>query len=408
MAQWILIKNSLLCDVIGNFSSNFFGADTPSRLPLGPPSPWSFNLTPSLFGREHTPFCTGESNPFEASFGGSRHKAFTAEDLDLDRTPGDFFPMLGRRKRALSSPAITPGGYGINSFNYSFGEALDNINKRPKIESEDSSSAATVSKFGGSARDSETSPVSSVLTPPDSSSNFPSTSHNGSLSSEGYSFNPSGQQLNHDIFDSVLKSSQNDTPPTSSAFAPHSTYEQFVFAPSVAPSQFNDGSNTSTFERLQREHQSFANSGLASFSQLPPADIFVSGASVAAASTTLPNLPVVPAPKGGKKAKATLALKGGKKGGKKARAESVGEEEIEEEDEEARRKVFLERNRIAACKSRQKKKERVGNLETRASLSFWDLFFAPLLTDNMLVFPILQKPVITPLATSLFSPLPFL
>ena len=64
---------------------------------------------------------------------------------------------------------------------------------------------------------------------------------------------------------------------------------------------------------------------------------------------------------------APVAGKGKKAVGKKGKKVVVEEpeEELDEADEEARRKLFLERNRIAACKSRQKKKERVGNLESR-------------------------------------------
>ncbi|KAM0752954.1 hypothetical protein T439DRAFT_323568 [Meredithblackwellia eburnea MCA 4105] len=69
----------------------------------------------------------------------------------------------------------------------------------------------------------------------------------------------------------------------------------------------------------------------------------------------------------------------GKKGKKNDEKEEDQEEEDDEEgsvadkdkdgemDDEARRKLFLERNRIAACKSRQKKKERVRDLETQSA-----------------------------------------
>lgn len=58
----------------------------------------------------------------------------------------------------------------------------------------------------------------------------------------------------------------------------------------------------------------------------------------------------------------------GKRGkGKKniAATESVGIiSKADAEDEAAKRKEFLERNRVAASKSRKKKKERVGGLES--------------------------------------------
>lgn len=57
-------------------------------------------------------------------------------------------------------------------------------------------------------------------------------------------------------------------------------------------------------------------------------------------------------------------------GGKK-KAQQKKDEELEQHNEDdgdlsedsLKRKQFLERNRIAACKSRQKKKEKVGKLE---------------------------------------------
>lgn len=70
----------------------------------------------------------------------------------------------------------------------------------------------------------------------------------------------------------------------------------------------------------------------------------------------------------GSSAKKGAAGKGASKaGGKKAKKAMSEDDEVAEEktaeEKERERKDFLERNRLAACKSRKKKKERVGQLE---------------------------------------------
>lgn len=66
----------------------------------------------------------------------------------------------------------------------------------------------------------------------------------------------------------------------------------------------------------------------------------------------------------GKAAKAAKAAKG---------TDEAVSELVDEKDGAAKRKEFLERNRVAACKSRLKKKERVGNLEQGAKLQIFSV-----------------------------------
>ena len=251
------------------------------------------------------------------------------------------------RKRALSSPAIfTPGGHGRIS--YSFGNAADlhhaggagmTLNggsssfKRPRFSTESSFSSGNSQKR--SSFDSEETPESStVLTPPDSTVPLPSL--------DAFAFNKGYSDAKVDPFHFDLRQSNSTTSapvsipvsaPVSTPGIPNSTYQQFSL-PSTA---------------MQLPHQPFAyelEQGI--------------DASVALASAVKPS---DLSKKGSKGVKGAGARKG-----KKAMSE-IDEDEVKEEEKraaekEAERRDFLERNRLAACKSRKKKKEKVGQLES--------------------------------------------
>lgn len=327
-----------------DFSNSFaFDSEIPSRYlgPVSPSSPslWSLSITPSIFGRGSTPG-HAESNPFEMSFGtpgGNDGHLFrdNSGDVDPGRTPGAFDSFsfdLGRgaggRKRALSTPMIeTPGGtrWGLG------GE----VSKRARRDESETSFGGTTAPSDLSRSLDDFSPLSSsVLTPTDSSS-IPLPSFDGSF--DKLSNDPYGSSYQFGLASPPAFQEHFSIPsplPTTTISAPtHSTYQQFAFPAgtvhpsvnSVAPYLFLD------------------QSGVAPSSEAPAAPEPTTG-------------------KGGKKGKKVAKL------GKKRKKDEAQVSEGGEADDEARRKVFLERNRVAACKSRQKKKEKVGNLESRKLL----------------------------------------
>ncbi|KAK4698525.1 hypothetical protein P7C70_g7749, partial [Phenoliferia sp. Uapishka_3] len=361
--------------------------DAPTQF-FGPTSPWTFSLAPSSYGK--SPSLATETNIFDFSFDEDSLKPHSLEDWDGNRTPGaDLAASASRRKRAFSSPAVTPGGSG---FNLTFGGM--NSFKRPRLSldadavstasSATSGSSGVQHQNGASSAENEMSPVSSsVFTPPDSGvppphypydkSDMPSYADPSFFQDEGFyqsvlaatstSFSPMP------IVDPVSLSA---TPPTSIAGLP--SYEQFVFAP--VPSPAIDGSaihssvtNVTPFiYHLEAERNSLISSG-PSYVQTEPGPLSLPPRLNAPGSP-----PEYEARGPGRKGKKiVVAPVKGKKGAKKSKKALKEEEDVarEEEggaeDEEARRKMFLERNRVAACKSRQKKKERVGNLEAQAS-----------------------------------------
>lgn len=394
--QLTLIFFSLRALADDDFSTHFqLHHDTPSKF-FGPASPWALSLSPSVFfGRVNTPSMSTESNPFEVSFHPSTKSKPVLDDWDIDRTPGPT--SLPRRKRAMSSPAVPPGASG---FNLSFDASVDisSTFKRPRMslpdanatDSSNSPSSAADSFLrnvveSGAGGESDTSPdSSSVFTPPESTL-LPPTTYNFEKSSTS---DPIESLSLSDFFDqgisyqSVLSSALPPLDPTTR----HTSYEQFVFPPTVStvPASTIDGSgvrrsvdHVSPFIfHLERERNLLQLNGPGYGQQLPPPPPvdFHPSPHAQIRSPVAANAPAAaspPATRAAAKGKKDAAK--GKKGkrGKKGEVEEEEEEQEGEEgeDEEARRKMFLERNRIAACKSRQKKKERVGNLESREYFS---------------------------------------
>lgn len=379
-----------------SFADSFLGdirlgtEDAPSRF-LGPTSPWSFPLSPSFFGRK-SPSMSGETNPFDLSFEtDSPSKKASLDDWDV-RTPGaSDLTSAGeyRRKRAMSSPAVTPGGMG---FNLTFGGM--NSFKRPRLSLDASGSATSGSSGLRHSAENEGSPVSSsVLTPPDSGVLFfPYDKDAVSVYNDPTFF----QHHEESLYQSVLAAStqsdysatvpMSDLPPTMvptpenipvTTPSGHSTYAQFVFAPSASAHDPSAAINGSGVHRsvdsvspfilhLEQERNNLVASG-AAYQQPNPGPLSLPPRRVNAPGQAPAFMPRGGFAKRTKGKPAPVAGKGKKAVGKKGKKVVVEEpeEELDEADEEARRKLFLERNRIAACKSRQKKKERVGNLESR-------------------------------------------
>ncbi|BGP42165.1 hypothetical protein JCM10449v2_006170 [Rhodotorula kratochvilovae] len=379
-------------DPSSDFPSFSLPLDTPSKLfRSDSPNPWSIGsgLTPSLFGnslnpsRGFTPSITDEAaearaepNPFELSLGGKRHSV--ASGAFDDGKTGDFkgsehqFDLLssstlfGGRKRAMSSPAIrTPGGSALDflvpSSQAPAVSALDNFHlnpsKRPRIDSLASSALSTSDRiFSSNERESDESPASSVIdTPPDSTAFLP----------EG-----KGRKSAGDI-------------EVNTAFYPPA---------SIGPPQ---PSTSALLSQLQQQRSAMIAAGTATFSQNAPLpmdpnslDITVKAEAVDETLALRPPVTRGQSKKGKAPAlmsfaSATASIAGAseegtpapspkRKGGRK-KASSVkpleGEkkEGEEEDDEDVKRKQFLERNRIAACKSRQKKKEKTAALERLAA-----------------------------------------
>ncbi|GAA5859523.1 hypothetical protein JCM1840_004651 [Sporobolomyces johnsonii] len=374
-----------------------FGLDTPVKYLGGgsnSPNLWSLGtgLTPSLFSsfgggaRGFTPSIAGEHastselNPFEFSLGDNADKArrsSLAGVLDGSDPSSEFDPfsstgVVSRGKRALSTPAIhTPGGSTFPFLAEHQPEPTSTLpdltlkpSKRPRISVSSTSSSSNDSfgrRFSGSERDSDQSPASSVVpTPTDSTGPIP---------------------LGGDFAkDSTLLPIPEDIDVLGSSASPSAIP---VSAPLREPN---------LFDQLAQQHSALLASGGASFSQAPPLPIKSLVTPVKPEPVDEKPVPMPPltrsASKKGKApapppsyaaassasaspaASASTATKG-KRGRKKATPaatlKKAGEEDGDEDDETVKRKQFLERNRIAACKSRQKKKEKVGALEQVAA-----------------------------------------
>lgn len=367
-----------------------FNLDTPSKfLGSGSPNPWSFGsgLTPSIFtsldSRGFTPSIAesrDEPNPFELTLSGPSSKRHSVAS-GMPGAPKDGYELdfggsslattlLGGRKRAMSSPAIgTPGGsnpfFAMHQPSQlapgAFADLAIKPNKRPRIDSTTSSGIESSDRiFSSNERDSDDSPASSVvLSPPELKTMLPSIR-------------------------------EDKTPHLSNPDIPVS------MPPTVAgPSTIGIGPPTtsSLLSQLEKQRSAMMASGTA-YSQsnplpIKPLDIAVKSeavddfvarppvtrgqskkgkAPVASGSTTAAvsedgTPALAPKRKGGRKKSAAAAAK-------TAADKKEGQENNGEEDDEdsVRRKQFLERNRIAACKSRQKKKEKTRQLEHCAFL----------------------------------------
>lgn len=316
-----------------------------------------------------------EFNPFEMSLGGgggsssagdkTRRSSFSnmLEDNPPSHHSNDFDllssnTLANGRKRALSSPAITtPGGskfpFLVQPTQVPSG-AMPNLaikpTKRPRMSVV--SSASGMSDFRVlSAGNSDTSPdSSSVPTPPDSSS-----------------------YLNHDMM--------KDPSPLS-----HNLDIDVNGQNRMTSQQQTDSNNI--FSQLQQQRHFLLANNQPSFSQpqplpLRPLDIKIKNESAEPSPVgTMPILTRSASKKGKAPARATRAVssadgspepqpKPKRAAGGKKKAQQKKDEELEQHNEDdgdlsedsLKRKQFLERNRIAACKSRQKKKEKVGKLE---------------------------------------------
>lgn len=344
-------------------------------------------MTPSFSGAVASG--SREANPFELTLGGSagkRHSTTASGAFDDGKgaesrgAPHQFDLLashtpLGGRKRALSSPAIcTPGGSSLNfllptshasSIPALHNFALQPLQKRPRIDSLASSALSLTDKvFSGTERESDDSPASSVADTPPASSAFPSGSRS-----------KSPQQRERRASDIAVASSSFGAPgamgpaPPASAFSLLSQLEQQRSAMIAAgkatlsqsmPLPMGPGALDITV-KAEAVDESLAGAqptvtrGLGKKGKAPA----VSFASVDGAASEEGTPAPTPKRKGGRK-KASPSKEG----------EGVELKEGEEEDEESlKRRQFLERNRVAACKSRQKKKEKTAAMERRASCS---------------------------------------
>lgn len=357
-----------------------YGLDTPTKY-LNDSSAFSMGsgLTPSLFGslggpRGFTPSMNdggNEFNPFEMSLGGggdkTRRSSFSnmLEESQASHPSNDFDllssnTLANGRKRALSSPAITtPGGskfpFLVQPTQVPSG-AMPNLaikpTKRPRMSVV--SSASGMSDFRVlSAGNSDTSPdSSSVPTPPDSSS-----------------------YLNHDMM--------KDPSPLG-----HSQDLDIDVNGENGLSSHQQTDSSNIFSQLQQQRHFLLANNQPSFSQpqplpLRPLDIKIKNESAEPSPVaTMPPLTRSASKKGKAPARTARVIssadgspepqpKPKRAAGGKKKAQQKKDEELEQHNEDdgdlsedsLKRKQFLERNRIAACKSRQKKKEKVGKLE---------------------------------------------
>ncbi|GAA5927074.1 hypothetical protein JCM1841_001907 [Sporobolomyces salmonicolor] len=383
-------------DQSSDISAFNFGLDTPAKFFTGgsnSPNLWSLGagLTPSLFASlgggapGFTPSIaagqasTTELNPFEFSLSGSADKARRSSltgphDGTDPSSEVDHFSSIGGlsgRKRALSSPAIhTPGGSIFPFLAEHQPEPSSTLpdlalqpSKRPRISISATSACSNESlgrRFSGSERDSDQSPASSVVpTPTDSTGPIP---------------------LGDFVKDSTLLPIPEDIDVLGSSTSPSAIP---VSAPLREPS---------LFDQLAQQHSALLASGSASFSQAPPLPIKALVTPVKPEPVDERPVPVPPLTRSASKkgkvpapppfytassstsaspASNVSTAPKGKRGRKKATPaatlKKAGEEDGDEDEETVKRKQFLERNRVAACKSRQKKKEKVGALEQVAA-----------------------------------------
>lgn len=138
----------------------------------------------------------------------------------------------------------------------------------------------------------------------------------------------------------------------------HSSYQQFVFPPRSTPSIPTIESASPFIFQLERHRENLLTAANGAMAQLQPV-VTTDGSLVESSKNDTDSDGTVK----------VMKVKGpGKRGkGKKnlAATESAGiVTKAEAEGEAAKRKEFLERNRVAASKSRKKKKERVGGLSS--------------------------------------------
>lgn len=403
------------------------GLDTPSKYLGGPstgltPASWSLGtgFTPSILGGYSasgwTPSLTAaagaktEFNPFEISLGAtssstSKRRAFGADFLDRDEaatrgSTDSVFDLLattpgsGGRKRALSSPAVEVGA-GNTSFPFlsqpsQFNPspaALDRRTKRPRMASMQSSNLTSQEAFFSSfERESDESPASSVvLTPPDSAPTFaggsparkdiaviathvskqvPPTappqpqqplSALSRLAQERSALIARGQTVLSQASPLPIKQAAPATAPLAQADI---SVKAEPLEDSIASSR--PGTANKPAPPPSRPPVTRGQSRRGTRSSIAVGNVASTSREIASPSpaVSLPTKRKAPRKKSSSAATATAAK----------RKESSVAAEDDDDDEEGpegsdKRQQFLERNRVAACKSRQKKKEKVAGLE---------------------------------------------
>ncbi|GAA6012292.1 hypothetical protein JCM10207_002790 [Rhodosporidiobolus poonsookiae] len=394
------MQSSTTFDQPADLPAFSFGLDTPSKfLNSTSPNPWSLNsgLTPSLFSslgaRGFTPSFAnvapdvpaGELNPFELSLSAGhtskRHSisgmdSFADEAMkdpvDADNT-FDLFSsttLPGGRKRAMSTPAIaTPGGSSFPFLAQGAAAgpsqpALDPLAhfslkpaKRPRMDSTGSSIDSSDRIFSDAEkRDTSGSPASSVFTPPDAKVGLPPIEEHAPL-------------LNTDIQVSAPPAAQSLfaqlNQGRSALLASGSGYSQNQPLPmknldlAVKPEPVDDAQPLSPVAPRPPVTRGQSKKG-----KQPEASTSASPSSSRRDSSSAP-----PSKRKGSGRKKSANSAGGAGGSKPKKEGEVDTNQILEDDDDdtVKRKQFLERNRIAACKSRQKKKEKVGQLEQLAA-----------------------------------------
>ncbi|GAA6021559.1 hypothetical protein JCM11491_000255 [Sporobolomyces phaffii] len=358
-----------------------YGLDTPTKYLS---EQFGSGLTPSLFGslggpRGFTPSMgtdgasSNEYNPFEMSLGGSsgdktRRSSFSnlldgpsdsqahAATSDFDLLSSTHLGGVGR-KRALSSPAITtPGG---SSFPFLLSAsttqvpsgAMPNLainpSKRPRMSVVSSGSGLSDFRVP-SAGHSDASPDSSeVPTPPDSyldndgATKDPATGGGNDIDVNG---------ANGNIFSRLQQQQRQYL---------RATGQAALSQPLPLP-----------LGPIVNDLQSHTSAGPGPVA-MPPLTRSASkkGKYPARASPAPSSASASPAPQ----SKTKRAGGGRKKNATQTKKQQQVPEAVEDEadgdlsEDSLKRKQFLERNRIAACKSRQKKKEKVGKLEQDAT-----------------------------------------
>lgn len=296
----------------------------------------------------------------------------------------EILPHVYGRKRALSSPALfTPGGmnwgssYSQSGMGLGLVEGIEFSPKRPKILG-DSSNYSGFS-FGTSAEgvdqgvlDPEHSNISSAaFTPTPTDSTAASSMDEDPKTFTPPMFNiPLLNPYSASLYPSVFTTAPVAAPLSNLPYrreedssSNHSSYQQFMSPRSNPTIPIIESASPFIFQ-LAKHRENLLTAANGAMAQLQP-EISAEDGSIGSITPTIIKIEfddenvVVRANK----------VKGpGKRGkGKKniAATESVGIiSKADAEDEAAKRKEFLERNRVAASKSRKKKKERVGGLES--------------------------------------------
>jgi hypothetical protein len=332
--------------------SSFLSPTSFSQPALTTPGLWSLSLSPSAFGRTLLSPSThsSEPNPFETSFKRDR-SSMTAEDAvglhylfsQRDKTSGlgvgvgkdTFFGSMNLgggdgRKRSISM------GMGAGDEDRWTGEYWGGMGgwKRARVEEEEydtSGNGSVAPSFGGSGIEmgyqhhlaqqgsegpSPQTTTSELPTPTSTHLSLPLYT-DLAYSKPTY---PLPGRLPSFLADEIHYPSAVVLPPV---LAPPRTYEPFAFPSHYVPS---------------------------------------SHSSPASSHSSIPTPKAEPA-----STKKTTPSKTMRGKGKKSNPLDATVDGGEEGEEEAKRKLFLERNRVAAIKSRQKKREKVGNLEKSTS-----------------------------------------